>query len=69
MTQSCDSHIINPLEILLSKIMLQHGKLLMIVPNNIYVIHPLDDYPLDVFKDYVLTWENGSLGEESRKQN
>lgn len=41
----------------------------MMVPNNIYVIHPLGEYPLDVFKDCVLTWENGSLDEESRKQN
>lgn len=37
----------------------------MIVPNNIYILHPLEN----VLKEYVLTWENGSLGEESRKQN
>ena len=37
----------------------------MIVPNNIYIIHPLEMF----WKIMFWQGENGSLGEESRKQN
>lgn len=64
MTKSCNSHIIIPLEILLSKIVITCKTAHDSAKQDLYYTSIRN-----VLKEYVLTWENGSLGEESRKQN